>query len=100
MRDDTSRFGDEIEGRLPADADEGPERREDRIAFERELRKWAGMLHLRNMKFLIMSVPVINAAAVASRYTGMKEQIFKEMEFNTIYKFDFDGIKIEDVKLG
>ena len=77
-----------------------PESREDRIAFENELRKWAGMLHLRNMKFLIMSVPVINAADVASRYAGMKEQIFKEMEMNTIYKFDFDGIKVEDVKLG
>ena len=55
------------------------------------------MLHLRNMKFLIMSVPVINAADVASRYAGMKEQIFKEMEMNTIYKFDFDGIKVEEV---
>ena len=77
-----------------------PESREDRIAFERELRKWAGMLHLRNMKFLILSVPVINAADVASRYAGMKEQIFKEMELNTIYKFDFEGIKVDDVMLG
>ena len=32
MRDDTSRFNDEIEGRLPAGADEGPERREIGVA--------------------------------------------------------------------
>lgn len=44
-----------------------------------------------------MSVPVINADEVASRYAGSHAEIFKEMEVNTIYKFDFDGIKIEEV---
>lgn len=76
-----------------------PTSREDRLVFERELRKWARLLKLRNMKFLIMSVPIINADEVVSRYAGSHAEIFKEMEMNTIYKFDFDGIRIEDVDL-
>lgn len=67
--------------------------------FERELRQWARILKLQNMKFLIMSVPIINAAEVEAHYAGQREEIFKEMELNTIYKFDFDGIQIEAVDL-
>jgi hypothetical protein len=74
-----------------------PTSREDRIVFERELHKWARLLKLQNMKFLIMSVPIINADEVVSRYAGSHAEIFKEMELNTIYKFDFDAIKIEEV---
>lgn len=76
-----------------------PVSREDRVAFEHELRKWARQLQLTNMKFLIMSVPIINAAEVKAHYAGLHSEIFKEMELNTIYKFDFDGIRIEDVDL-
>lgn len=76
-----------------------PVSREDRIVFERELRKWARLLKLHNMKFLIMAVPIINAAEVEARYAGRRETIFTEMKLSTIYKFDFDGIRIEDVDL-
>lgn len=77
-----------------------PVSREDRIVFERDLKRWAVMLRLKNMKFLIMSVPIINAAEVKRDYTGVKDGIFDEMAMRTIYKFDFDGIRIEDVDLG
>ena len=39
-------------------------------------KRWAEMLRLKNMKFLIMSVPVINAAEVKRNYTGVKDGIF------------------------
>ena len=76
-----------------------PVSREDRIAFEHDLRRWARTLRLQNMMFLIMSVPIINAAEVKARHAGQHAELFKEMEMNTIYKFDFDGIKIENVDL-
>ena len=74
-----------------------PVSREDRIVFERDLKRWAAMLRLKNMKFIIMSVPVINAAEVKGNYSGAKNDIFDTMAMHTIYKFDFDGIKIEEV---
>ena len=74
-----------------------PVSREDRVAFEMELKKWAKMLQLKNMKFLIMSVPIINAAEVKENHSGLKDEIFEEMKMHTIYKLDFDGIKIEEV---
>ena len=74
-----------------------PVSREDRVAFEMELKKWAEMLRLKNMKFLIMSVPIINAAEVKANYSGLKDEIFEEMKMHTIYKFDFDNITIEEV---
>ena len=77
-----------------------PVSREDRIVFERDLKRWAGMLRLKNMKFLIMSVPVVNVAEVKRDYTGVRDGIFDAMALHTIYKFDFDGIRIEDVNLG
>ena len=72
-----------------------PVSREDSVAFEMELKRWAEMLRLKNLKFLIMSVPVINASEVKANYSGLKDEIFEEMKMHTIYKFDFDGIKIE-----
>lgn len=77
-----------------------PVSREDRIVFERDLKRWATMLRLKNIKFLIMFVPVINAAEVKRDYMGVKDGIFDEMAMHTIYKLYFDGIKIEDADLG
>ena len=76
-----------------------PVSREDRVVFKRDLKRWAALLRLCNMKFLIMSVPVINTAEVKRDYTGVKDGIFDAMAMNTIYKFDFHGIMIEDVDL-
>ena len=77
-----------------------PVSREDRVVFERDLKKWARTLQLKDMKFLILSVPIINAAEVTREYVGVKDAIFDAMAMHTIYKFDFDGIKVEDVDLG
>ena len=74
-----------------------PVSREDRLVFDRNLMKWAKTLCLTNMKFLILNVPVINAAEVVSRYAGLKGEIFEEMASHTVYKFDFDGITITEV---
>ena len=68
--------------------------------FERDLKRWAAMLRLKNMKFLIMSIPVINAAEVKRDYSEVKDDVFDAMAMHTIYKFDFEGIKIEDIDLG
>ena len=76
-----------------------PVSREDRLVFERDLKWWAEMLRLKNMKFLIMSVPVVNAAEVKRGYAGVRDEIFEAMAMHTLYKFDFDVIKVEEVDL-
>lgn len=56
------------------------------------------------MKFLILSVPITNADEVERRYGHLVKQenarIFEEMKLETIYRFDFDSIEVEDVALG
>lgn len=74
-----------------------PVSREDRLVFERNLEKWAHALKLKNMKFLILAVPVLNADEIVAHYSGMKSEIFEEMAAHTVYKFDFDGITIKEV---
>lgn len=74
-----------------------PVSREDRLVFERNLESWAKTLQLQNMKFLILAVPVLNAAEVVSRYSGLANEIFEEMATHTVYKFDFDGITVREV---
>lgn len=74
-----------------------PDSINDCITFKAELKKWAAMLNLVNMKFLIMSVPVVNAEEVRKRYGSDGVNIFNQMKHWSIYKFDFDGIEIEDV---
>lgn len=69
----------------------------DREAFEAELKRWAEILKLQNMKFLILSTPITNAAEVSGLYAGKKSEIFEEMADKTIYKFDFDSLKITEV---
>ena len=65
--------------------------------FKVELRRWAALLKLRNMKFIILSVPVTNLAEVDARYGSIREELFEVMCDETIYKFDFDGITVETV---
>ena len=52
------------------------------------------------MKFLIVCVPVTNAASVAERYGNLVGQdaaiLFEKMKLETVYDFDFDGISVED----
>ena len=62
-----------------------------------ELRRWASLLKLRNMKFLILSVPVTNMREVWARFGSMRGELFDLMQRETIYKFDFDGISVETV---
>lgn len=69
----------------------------DREAFEAELKRWAEILRLQNMKFLILATPVTNAAEVAALYAGKKSEIFEEMADKAVYKFDFDNVKITEV---
>lgn len=66
-------------------------------AFKAELRRWAALLKLRNMKFIVLAVPVTNLAEVDARYGSMRGELFEVMRDETIYKFDFDGITVETV---
>lgn len=70
----------------------------DCAAFQNQLAGWADALKLCNMRFLALSVPVLNAAEVAANCAGMKEEIFSRMANHTIYKFDFDAITIKEVR--
>ena len=65
--------------------------------FKSELRRWASLLKLRNMKFIILSVPVKNMREVWERFGSMRSQLFDLMQSETIYNFDFDGIVVETV---
>ena len=65
--------------------------------FKSELRRWASLLKLRNMKFIILSVPVMNMREVWERFGSMRSELFDLMQRETIYKFDFNGITVETV---
>lgn len=65
--------------------------------FKCELRRWASLLKLRNMKFVILSVPVTNMGEVWERFGSMHGELFGLMQSEAIYKFDFDGISGETV---
>jgi len=65
--------------------------------FRADLRRWASLLKLRNMKFIILAVPVTNLAEVDAQYGSMRGELFELMRDETIYKFDFDGITVETV---
>ena len=73
-------------------------------AFKEQLREWARLLRLRKMKFLILSVPITNADEVERRYGHLVKRenarIFEDMKLETIYRFDFDSIEVEDVLAG
>jgi len=73
-------------------------------AFKTDLRRNAELLRLKNMQFLIMSVPVTNAVAVEKRYGHLVGQesakLFEDMKLETIYEFDFDRIDVEEVVKG
>ena len=66
-------------------------------AFKSDLRRWAALLKLRNMKFIILSVPVTNLAEVDARFGSMRGELFELMRDETIYKFDFGGVMVETV---
>lgn len=65
--------------------------------FKADLRHWAETLKLRNMKFLIVSVPVTNAADVERRFRGVRGRIFEHLRFEMVYKFDFNGMTVESI---
>ena len=65
--------------------------------FKSELRRWASLLKLRNMKFIILSVPVMNMREVWERFGSMRSELFDLMQRETIYKFDFNEITVETV---
>ena len=65
--------------------------------FKANLRRWAETLKLRNMKFLIVSVPITNAAEVERRFRGVRSGFFELMRDETIYEFDFDGLEVDPV---
>ena len=65
--------------------------------FKSELCRWASLLKLRNMKFIILSVPVMNMREVWERFGSMRSELFDLMQRETIYKFDFNGITVETV---
>ena len=66
-------------------------------AFKADLRRCAGILRLKNMKFLILSVPVTNCADVQRRFDGQRGDIFHAMRNETIYRFNFGAIEVEEV---
>ena len=74
-----------------------PEHKAALDAFKRKLRSWSAALGLKNMKFLIISVPVTNMDDVQRRFDGQHGEIFDAMRENAIYRFDFDGTHVESV---
>lgn len=69
-------------------------------SFKADLRKWALQLRLRNMKFLIVTVPVTNFADVRRRFDGQRGEIFYAMRDEEVYRFDIDGTTVESVIAG
>jgi len=65
--------------------------------FKSVLWRWAALLKLCNMKFIILAVPVTNLAEVDERFGSMRGELFELMLDETIYKFDFDGVTVETV---
>ena len=65
--------------------------------FKADLRRWASLLKLWKMNFIILSVPVTNLAEVDERFGSMRGELFELMRDETIYKFDFGGITVETV---
>ncbi|MBR4612655.1 MAG: hypothetical protein IKO40_08065 [Kiritimatiellae bacterium] len=68
--------------------------------FKADLGRWAAALRLKDMKFLILTVPVANAAEVVRRFGDAKRGFFNLMRDKTIYEFDFDGVEIDTVLSG
>lgn len=65
--------------------------------FKAELRRWADALKLQNMKFLVISAPVVNMDEVKAHFDGMHGEIFDIMRDESIYRFDFDATTVEAV---
>ena len=65
--------------------------------FKAELRRWADALKLQNMKFLVISAPVVNMDEVKARFDGMHGEIFDAMREESIYRFDFDATTVEAI---
>ena len=65
--------------------------------FKPELRRWAAALKLQNMKFLVISAPVVNMDEVKAHFDGMHGEIFDTMRDESIYRFDFDATTVEAV---
>ena len=75
-----------------------------RDTFKGALRRWAQLLKLKNMRFLVMEVPVTNGRDVEARTTefdkrihGHRSNIFKILEHERIYGFDFSAIVLDDM---
>ena len=66
-------------------------------AFKAELRRWAAALKLQNMKFLVISAPIVNMDAVKVCFDGMHGEIFDTMRDESIYRFDFDATTVEAI---
>ena len=62
--------------------------------FKADLRQWATALKLRNMKFLIVSVPVLNVEDIERR-SGDVSGFFTALRDTEIYDFDFNGGAVE-----
>lgn len=85
--------------------DSSPQRRSDisstHVAalesFKENLRRWAAALRLKNMKFLILSVPVTNMAEARERFSSKREEMFDIMRSESTFTFDFDGITVETI---
>lgn len=73
-------------------------------SFKDDLRRAAQLLRLKNMTFLIVSVPIKNADKVELRYKKLvrqeNAQFFEDMKLETIYEFDFDNVEVEEVIKG
>ena len=69
-------------------------------SFRENLRRWAAQLRLKNMKFLIVTVPVTNFADVRRRFDGQRGEIFYAMRDEEVYRFDINGTTVESVIAG
>ena len=74
-----------------------PEHIQKKEEFKADLRRWAAALKLQNMKFLILSVPITNAADVEHRFKDAGSAIFDMLREESVYTFDFGGIDIETI---
>ncbi len=65
--------------------------------FKTNLRRWAETLKLRDMKFLIASIPVTNADDIERRFRSARGRVFDAIRDEAAYTFDFEGTIIDSV---
>ena len=69
--------------------------------YEEQLRTYARILHLRRMKFLIISCPIINQTWMDNQgpsfYGKDGSHLFQQMHTRTTYEFNWECVEVKEV---